>query len=214
VLIGIVTVDDVMDVAEEEATEDFHRSAAMEPLAGSYWETSARFLYRARVGWLAMLVVVNLLSSGVIAAFEETLTAVVALAFFIPLIIDTGGNAGSQAATLMVRAISTRDVRLRDWSRVLGKEMLVGVGLGVTLGALGALLGLWRGGPEIGIIVFLTMVSMMVATNMIGMILPFVLTALGRDPATASGPLITSIADAVGLVIYFSYAVLVLGEVA
>jgi magnesium transporter len=213
VLIGIVTVDDAMDVAEAEATEDFHRSAAMSPLPGSYWETGAAFLYRARVGWLAMLVLVNLLSSGVIAAFEETLAAVVALAFFIPLVIDTGGNAGSQAATLMVRAISTRDVRLRDWTRVLGKEMMVGIGLGASLGVLGALLGLWRGGPEIGLVVFLTMVTMMVLTNLIGMLLPFALTALGRDPATASGPLITSIADAVGLLIYFSFAVLVLGDV-
>jgi magnesium transporter len=213
VLIGIVTVDDVMDVAEAEATEDFHRSAAMEPLPGSYWETSAMFLYRARVGWLALLVFVNLLSSGVIAAFEETLAAVVTLAFFIPLIIDTGGNAGSQAATLMVRAISTRDVRLHEWARVLGKEVFVGLGLGATLGVLGGLLGLWRGTPEIGLVVFLTMVSIMMVTNVIGLLLPFALTALRRDPATASGPLITSVADAVGLLIYFSFAVLILGDV-
>ena len=213
VLLGIVTFDDVMDVAEDEATEDFHLSAAVQPLPGGYFATGVQFLYRARVGWLALLVVVNLLSSGVIAAFEDTLTAVVALAFFIPLIIDTGGNAGAQAATLMVRALSTRDVSLRDWKRVLGKEALVGLALGSTLGLLGAMLGAWRGGPEIGLVVFLTMITMIVVTNLIGLLLPFVLTVFRKDPAIASGPLVTSLADAAGLLIYFSFAALILGDV-
>ena len=137
----------------------------------------------------------------------------VALAFFIPLIIDTGGNAGAQAATLMVRALSTRDVRLRDWKRVLGKEVLVGLALGSTLGLLGALLGLWRGGPEIGLVVLLTMITMIVTTILIGLLLPLVLTVFRKDPAIASGPLVTSLADAAGLLIYFSFAALILGDV-
>ncbi len=211
VLVGIVTVDDVFDVAEEETTEDFHRAGAMLPLRTAYWETTKRVLYRARIGWLALLVLVNLVSSGVIAAYEEVLEAVVALAFFIPLIIDTGGNAGSQSATMMIRAISTGDVTSKQWFRAFTKELVIGLAIGVTLGILGMLLGIFRGGFAIGIVVLLTMVTMLVLTNLIGVLLPFVLTRLRLDPAVASGPLITSIADAVGLIIYFSYAVWILG---
>lgn len=211
VLVGIVTIDDVFDVAEEETTEDFHLTAAIAPIRASYWEAGRFLLYRSRIGWLAALVGVNLISSGVIAAYEETLAAFVALAFFIPLIIDTGGNAGSQSATLMIRAISIGDVRLDQWAKVFGKELVIGLAIGVSLGVLGMLLGFFRGGFEIGIIVLLTMTTMLVVTNMIGMLLPFILTRLKLDPAIASGPLITSVADAVGLIIYFSYAVWILG---
>jgi magnesium transporter len=210
-LVGIVTVDDVLDVAEQEVTEDFHKTSAMAPLRQSYWETGKRFLFRNRIGWLAILVLINLVSSGIIAAFEETLEAVVALAFFIPLIIDTGGNAGAQSATLMIRAISTGDVKLNEWFRAFLKEAVVGLSIGVALGLMGMLLGFFRGGPEIGIIVLLTMITMLFLTNLIGLLLPFLLTRLKLDPALASGPLITSIADAVGLIIYFSYAVWILG---
>lgn len=210
VLLGIVTFDDVFEVAEQEATEDFHRSAAISPLRGSYWEVSPARLFRSRIGWLSILVFVNLISSGVISAFEETLATYVSLAFFIPLIIGTGGNAGSQSATLMIRSISTGDIRLSQWGRVFMKELLIGAALGLSLGVLGAVLGLFRGGPAIGLVVFATMSTMLVMTNLIGMLMPFVLTRLNLDPAIASGPLITSIADAVGLVIYFSYATLIL----
>lgn len=211
VLVGIVTIDDVFDVAQEEATEDFHLSGAIVPLRTSYWETTKAVLYRARIGWLAGLVLVNLVSSGVIAAFEEVLQAVVALAFFIPLIIDTGGNAGSQSATMMIRALSTGDVKPNQWLRAVGRELVLGVAIGATLGALGMLLGIFRGGFEVGLVVLLTMVTMLVITNLVGVSLPFLLNRLRLDPAIASGPLITSIADALGLVIYFSFAVWVLG---
>jgi len=211
VLLGIVTVDDVFDVATAEATEDFHLAAAVQPLRHGYMETSVWTLYRSRIGWLAGLVLVNLLSSGVIAAFEDVLLASVALAFFIPLIIDTGGNAGAQSATLLIRALSTRDVRFDQWAKVLGREVLMGAALGITLGAMGFALGLFRGGAAIGLVVFLTITTMLVLTNLLGAVLPFVLTRLRRDPAVASGPLITSIADTVGLLIYFGYAVLLLG---
>ncbi len=210
ILLGVVTIDSVMDVSEEEVTEDFHLSAAVTPLRTGYWDTSAFSLVRSRIGWLAVLVVVNLLSSGVIAAFEETLEAVVVLAFFIPLIIDTGGNAGSQSATLMIRAMSIGDVKMEQWLRVFLKELLIGISIGVVLGAMGFGLGLWRGGAEIGLVVFLTMVTMLVITNLFGMLLPFLLARVNADPAIASGPLVTSVADAAGLLIYFSYAVMVL----
>ena len=210
ILLGVVTIDSVMDVSEEEVTEDFHLSAPMTPLRTGYWDTSVFSLVRSRIGWLAVLVVVNLLSSGVIAAFEETLEAIVVLAFFIPLIIDTGGNAGSQSATLMIRAMSIGDVKIEQWLRVFLKELLIGIAIGVILGGMGFGLGLWRGGAEVGFVVFLTMVTMLVITNLFGMILPFILARVNTDPAIASGPLVTSLADAAGLLIYFSYAVMIL----
>lgn len=210
VLIGVVTVDDIMDVSVEETTEDFHLSAAVAPLKSSYWESSMWSLFRSRIGWLAVLVVVNLLSSSVIAAYEATLEAVVVLAFFIPLIIDTGGNTGSQSATLMIRAMSTGEVRMNQWFRVFLKELVIGLAIGGVLGAMGFVLGFWRGGAEVGLVVLMTMVTMLVVTNLFGMLLPFVLGQVKADPAVASGPLITSLADAAGLLIYFGYAGLIL----
>jgi magnesium transporter len=210
VLVGIVTVDDVLDVAQEEATEDIHLASAIAPAVTSYRETGVWGLFRRRVVWLVALVIVNLLSSGVIAAYEETLAAAIALAFFIPLLIDSGGNTGSQSATLMVRSIAIGDVQLSQWLRVVSKELLVGITLGIALGLAASVLGVFRGGPEIGLIVGLTMVCIVIVANMIGTILPFVLTRIGLDPAVASAPLITSIADATGLLIYFSIATAIL----
>lgn len=214
VLLGIITSDDVLDIAEEEATEDFHRQAAVAPLKKSYWEAGIWTLFRSRIGWLSGLIIVNLLSSGVIAAYEEVLAAYVALAFFIPLIIDTGGNAGSQSAMLMIRSLSTGDIRMNQWFRVVGKELVIGLFIGIVLGFMGLALGSLRGGVQVGMVVLLTLTSIIIVTNFIGMILPFILTKLKMDPAIASGPLITSVADAVGLLIYFGYAGLLLHMVA
>lgn len=211
ILVGIVTVDDVLDIAEREATEDIQLGAAVQPLQESYRESGVWPLFAKRVPWLIILVLVGLLSSGVIEAFEETLAAAVALAFFIPLLIDSGGNTGSQAATLMVRAIATGDLRLGQWARAIGKELAVGIALGVALGGAAAILGLFRGGVEIGIIVGFTMVAIVLTANLIGTILPFALSRFRIDPAVASAPLITTVVDATGLIIYFSIATLVLG---
>ncbi|KAB2953349.1 magnesium transporter [Heliorestis acidaminivorans] len=212
VLIGMVTIDDVFDVAQKEATEDFHKGAAVTPLKTSYREASVWSLYRKRVGWLMTLVVVNLASSGVIAAYEDMLSAAIALAFFIPLLIDSGGNAGAQSATLMVRAIATGDIKMDQWVKTISKEMKVGIAIGLTMALGSMILGYFRGGFEIGIVVGLTMITLVVAANIIGTLLPFLLLRLRFDPAVASGPLITSIIDAVGLLIYFSIATVVLGH--
>jgi magnesium transporter len=212
VLLGIVTVDDVLDVAEAETTEDFHKGAAVAPLRVSYRESAVFSLYQRRIGWLGVLIVVNLLSSSIIAAFEETLEATIALAFFIPLLIDSGGNTGSQSATLMVRALGTGDVKLNQWARALGKELFVGAMLGISLGVASSALGIIRGGPEIGLVVGLAMAAIIFTANLIGTVLPFVLTRLRVDPAVASSPLITSIADAAGLLLYFSIATAILGS--
>lgn len=212
VLVGLVTADDVFDVATEEAKEDFYRTSAIAPVREGYWQATVGLLYRSRIVWLTALVLVNLLSSGVIAAYEEMLLQYVALAFFIPLLIDTGGNAGAQSATIMIRAISLGEVKLNQWWQAFLKEAAIGLLIGLTLGLMGLVLGFMRGGFSIGIVVALTMLAMLILTNLLGVLLPFLLIRLKRDPAIASGPLITSVADAVGLLIYFWIASLVLGQ--
>jgi magnesium transporter len=205
-LVGIVTFDDVADVLEAEVTEDFHLTAAVAPLVRGYAQSNPWSLYRRRVGWLVILVFVNLFSSGVIAAYEDTLKTVIALAFFLPLLIDSGGNTGSQAATLIVRALATEEIGLGEWLRVVLKELAVGAALGATMAAASFVLGAFRGGVEVGLIVAVSMFSIVVLTNLIGVLLPFALTRLRLDPAVASSPLITTVADAAGLLIYFGVA--------
>lgn len=210
VMLGIVTADDVLDVAEEETTEDFQKVAAVEPLDTSYGDASATDLFKKRIIWLLALVLVSLASSGIIAAFEETLASAIALAFFIPLLIGSGGNTGSQSATLMIRALATGDVEPSLWGKAIARELLVGLSLGLTMGAASWLLGLFRGGFEIGVVVGLTMALIVLLTDLIGAALPYLLTRMGLDPAVASSPLIASLADAMGLLIYFTVARLIL----
>ncbi len=211
VLLGIVTIDDLLDVAEAEATEDFYLGAAIEPLDTRYRGASVSALYRRRIVWLLVLIGVALMSSGVIALFEDTLEETIALAFFIPLLIGAGGNTGAQSATLVVRSLATGDLRLRQWARALGKELAVGLALGLTMGVAAGLLGIVRGGVEVGIVVGLAMVGIVLVANLVGGALPFFLTRVGLDPAVASSPLIATIMDAAGLLIYFTIATLVLG---
>ena len=203
VLIGLVTFDDVFDVAQEEATEDIYKGAAVTPLTTSYREASVWELYSKRVRWLVILVFVSLLSSGVVAVFEETLQQVITLTVFIPLLLGSGGNAGAQSATLMVRSLATGDLEVNQWLTTLLKELSVGASLGVTLGAVSSLFGFMRGGWEIGLIVGLTMVGIILVANLIGATLPFILTRLKLDPAVASNTLITKLNDVMGLLIYF-----------
>ncbi len=210
VLLGIVTIDDLIDVAEEEATEDFHRIGGSGLVKTSLREAGVTLLYRKRIGWLLMLVFVNIFSGAGIAYFEETLEAVIALAFFLPLLIDSGGNAGSQSATLMVRALALGDVEMRDWFELLGKELGVAIILGMTMAAGAAFIASWRA-PEVLVVVSVTMIAIVVVGSLIGMLMPFVLTRFGMDPATASAPLITSLADISGVLIYFSIASWYLG---
>ena len=210
VLLGAVTVDDVMDVVQEEATEDFHKIGAVGALGLSLRDARPSLLYRKRVGWLVLLVFVNLLSGAGIAFYEATIEQVIALVFFLPLIIASGGNAGSQSATLMVRALATGDVAPRDWLRLWGREFGVAIALGLTMGAAIYGVGLWRGGGEVALVVSLSMVLVVAFGSMIGMVLPMMLNRFEFDPATASAPLITSIADVCGILIYFSIATAIL----
>ncbi len=210
-LLGIVTVDDMMDVAEEEATEDFHKMGSVGALGLSLREATAGLLYRKRIGWLILLVVVNGVSAIALKYWEASIEAVIALVFFLPLVIATGGNAGAQAATLMVRALATGDVHTRDWLKLLVKELSVALALGVTMGLFVWGVGSWLGGAQLGLAIALAMICVVLVGSLFGLLLPFVLERLRFDPATASAPLITSVADIAGIVIYFSIATIILG---
>lgn len=205
-LVGIVTYDDALDVVEAEATEDFHKGATVGKLDGSVREAALSLLYRKRVFWLVLLVFGNLFSGAGIAYFEDTITAYVGLVFFLPLLVGSAGNAGSQASTLMVRALATGDVMLKDWGRMLGREFVVAAALGLTMAIAVSGVGVMRGGAELAQVVALAMLFAVMTGGLIGVSLPFLLSRFKLDPATASAPLVTTIADVTGVVIYFSIA--------
>jgi magnesium transporter len=216
-LVGIVTADDAMDVQAEAATEDFYRAGGVQDVGGKGYvpgmkkitnvrTASTWILYRMRIVWLVLLVFGNIFSGAGIAYFEDTIMAYVALVFFLPLLIDSGGNAGSQAATLMVRGLAIGDVKLTDWGKMVGRETLVALLLGLTMAVAVSTIGVFRGGPEIAVVVSLSMVIIVLVGSLIGMSLPFILSRFKLDPAAASAPLITSIADGVGVLIYFAIA--------
>jgi len=205
-LVGIVTYDDAMDAAEAEATEDMHKGATVGKLTGTLRDASPFSLYRSRVQWLVILVFANIFTGAGIAYFEGIISEHIALLFFMPLLVASAGNAGAQSATLMVRGMATGDVTVKDWGRLLGKETLVATGLGLTMAVAVMVVGLLRAGPEIATVVAVTMIVVVMVGSLIGMLLPFLLDKLKFDPATASTPLITTIADVSGVLIYFSIA--------
>jgi len=206
VLIGIVTYDDAMDVVSEEVTEDIHKSAGVSTVIGNIKDASISLLYRKRIFWLILLVFGNLFSGAGIAHFEDIIAANIVLVFFLPLLVDSGGNAGSQSATLMVRALATGEVVMRDWLYLIGREALVALALGCTMAAAVSVLGYIRGDETVALVLALSMVTIVMIGCMIGMSLPFVLSKFNFDPASASAPLITSVCDATGVVIYLFIA--------
>jgi len=211
VIVGIVTVDDIMDVAEEAATEDIHLGAAVAPLESRYSVTDPLKLFRKRIVWLLILIFVNLISAGVISSYKEYLLEFITLALFMPLVIASGGNSGAQSATLMVRAMATGDIGSKDWMSALGKEVLVGFLLGSAMGVIAyGVAAVYGRDSSIALIIGLSMISIVLVANIFGALLPFALTKVKVDPAVASSPLITSVMDVLGLIIYFSIAVLVL----
>jgi magnesium transporter len=212
VIVGIVTVDDLLDVAEEEATEDFHKVGSVGPIRTSLRDAPLNILYQRRIGWLMALVFANLLSGEAMAIFETTIAGTVALVYFLPALIGSGGNAGSQSATMMVRALATGDVRMADWLRLFSKEFLVALVLGLTMAVGLGSIAFFRA-PDIALVVSLSMVIIVTVGSLVGMTMPFLLTRIGRDPAVASTPLITSIADISGVLIYFTIANWYLGSV-
>lgn len=216
VLLGIVTVDDIIDVAEEEATEDMHKMAGMEALDDDYSETSIFQMVKKRIGWLAVLFIGQILTASALNSYENVLASAVFLSIFIPMIISSGGNTGSQAATLIIRSLATEDLKLSEWLSVFRRELLSGMVLGVLIGILGFVITYtWGtlnnvGTPEetlyTGFVVGLSLIAVILYGNLLGSMLPFVLSRLGLDPAVTSAPFVSTLSDVVGILIYFSIA--------
>jgi len=206
VMVGIVTSDDIFEVAQEEATEDFHRSAAVTPLKTGYKDAGLWLLLKSRLGWLLTLIAVDLVAAEVMATYEGIISRVVSLVFFLPLIIGCSGNTGSQSSTLAVRDLALGEVHTGDWRKLTLKEVAVSAALGITISL--AVLGpaILQGGTGVGAVVAISAVLIVVVGGTVGMVTPFLLSKLGFDPATSSSPLITSVADILGVIIYFSLA--------
>jgi len=217
---GLVTVDDIVDVVQEEATEDIQRLGGMEVLGAPYLDMSLGTMIKKRAGWLAALFLGEMLTATAMARYQDEIARAVVLALFVPLIISSGGNSGSQASTLVIRAMALGEVKLRDWWRVARREVLQGAALGVILGTIGlARILLWE-------VLFKTYgehavkVAFTVATSLVGVVLwgclagsmlPFLLRRIGFDPASASAPFVATLVDVSGLVIYFTAANVILG---
>jgi magnesium transporter len=219
-MLGIITADDVLDVAEREATEDIQKAGGMEALDAPYMEVGLRRMLWKRGGWLSVLFLGEMLTATAMAYFEGELAKAVVLAMFVPLIISSGGNSGSQAATLVVRALALAEVRLRDWPRVLWREARTGFVLGAWLGLIDFLrvlawqhLGAYDYGPHyllVGLTVWASLLGVVAFGSVSGAMLPLLLRRLGFDPATCSAPFVATLVDVTGLVIYFSVAALIL----
>lgn len=215
VLIGIVTVDDMLDVVEAEATEDIQKIGGSEALDEPYMDIAFGRLVRKRAGWLVVLFVGEMLTATAMGYFEDEIARAVVLALFVPLIISSGGNSGSQAATLVIRALALGEVRLRDWWRVMRRELLSGLALGAILGSIGFIrIALWAAlfnayGQYwylLGLTVALALLGIVLWGTLAGSMLPLLLQRLGLDPATSSAPFVATLVDVTGLIIYFGVA--------
>lgn len=207
-LVGIVTVDDVMDVMEEEATEDFEKMAAMAPSEKPYLKTGVFSLARHRIVWLLVLMISGMITGGILGRYEAAIAAMPLLVTFIPMLTDTGGNAGSQSSTLVIRGLAVNEITLRDFPRVLWKELRVSLLVGVVLSAVNfvRLILTYPGSEMVALTVALTMLCTVIVAKTIGGVLPLIAKACRMDPAIMASPLITTIVDAVSLVIYFAVA--------
>lgn len=216
---GIVTVDDIVDVVQEEATEDIQKVGGMEALDASYFETGFLSMIRKRGGWLTVLSLGQMLTITAMAAFEDELEKAVVLSLFLPLIISSGGNSGSQASTLIIRSLSLGEMRLGDWVRVFRREFLTGLVLGGIIGLVGMLRvtgwhyffgaygEFWSG---IALTVALSLLGIVLWGTLAGALLPFLLRRFRLDPASASAPLVATLVDISGVLIYFAVASLIL----
>ncbi|MBN9518110.1 magnesium transporter [bacterium] len=219
-MLGIITADDVLDVAERAATEDIQRVGGTEALDAPYLEVGLGRMLRKRGGWLSVLFLGEMLTATAMGGFEDELEKAVVLAMFIPLIISSGGNSGSQAATLIVRSLALAELKLADWWRVFRRELRSGLILGAWLGLIGFVrvaawhaLGLYDYGPHhwrIGLTVWASLVGVVTFGSLAGSMLPFLLRRLGFDPAASSAPFVATLVDVTGIVIYFTVAALIL----
>ena len=219
-VLGIVTVDDVIDALVKEQTEDVQKFGGMEALDQPYMEIGLPQMIRKRAGWLCALFLGEMLTATAMGYFEHEIERAVVLAIFLPLIISSGGNSGSQATSLIIRAMALREVNLRDWWRVAVREIPAGVTLGVILGTIGFIrivawqdLGFYNYGPHyllVAMTVALALVGVVLFGSLTGSMLPFVLRRIGFDPASASAPFVATLVDVTGLIIFFTVALVVL----
>jgi magnesium transporter len=218
-LIGIVTIDDMLDVAEAAATREIQKIGGSEALDEPYMEISLPRMIQKRAGWLTALFLGEMLTATAMGFFQNEIAKAVTLALFVPLIISSGGNSGSQASTLVIRALALGEVGIRDWWRVMRREILAGLALGAILGGIGFLrITLWSAfsdiyGPHwmlVAITVAISLVGVVLWGTLSGSLLPFVLKRLGFDPAASSAPFVATLVDVTGLVIYFSVGLVVL----
>ena len=214
-LVGVVTVDDVLDVAEKEATEDIQKLGGVEALDAPYLNVGMLSMIKKRAGWLAVLFVGEMFTATAMGYFEDEIAKAVVLALFVPLIISSGGNAGSQATSLIIRAMAVRDIALSDWWRVMRRELLAGLALGCVLACIALVrILLWPHkeivyGPHyflIAMTVALSLIGVVLFGSVAGSMLPFILRRVGFDPAAASAPFVATLVDVTGLVIYFTIA--------
>ncbi|UXN03688.1 MULTISPECIES: magnesium transporter [unclassified Bartonella] len=219
-VIGIVTVDDVLDVMVDDMSEDTQKFGGMEAIEEPYMQTSMWEMFTKRGGWLAVLFIGEMFTATAMQFFEHELEKAIVLSLFVPLIISSGGNSGSQATSLIIRALALREVTLRDWWKVFLRELPTGLILGTLLGSIGFVRilvwefsGFYDYGPHwllIAFTIFCTLVAIVTFGSLIGSLLPFMLKRLGFDPASASAPLVATLVDVSGIVIYFSIAALIL----
>ena len=225
ILVGIVTIDDMLDVAEAEATEDIQKFGGMEALEEPYMRIPLWRMVRKRAGWLVILFLGETLTATAMANYQQELAKALVLALFLPLIISSGGNSGSQASTLMIRAMALGEVTLRDWWRVMSRELQAGLALGLILGAIGIVrVGGWAivgeqylhrqpygpHWPLVAITVGIALVGVVLWGTLSGSMLPFILRRVGADPAASSAPFVATLVDVTGLIIYFSIALILM----
>ena len=212
-LIGIITVDDIMDVMEQEATEDFQIMAAMSPSEEAYLDTNVLTLAKHRLPWLLILMISATFTGRIMGKFEDVLASVVILSTFIPMLMDTGGNSGSQSSTLIIRGLATGEITTHDWYKVLWKEIRISLIVGVILSGINflRLLIIEKVDMKISIAVSITLIIAVMLAKMVGGTLPLVAKKLKLDPAIMAGPLITTIVDALTLTVYFTIASALLG---
>jgi len=210
-LVGIITIDDLVEVIEEEATEDIHRMAGIADLSESYFNTRISVLLRNRIVWLILLMIAQSFSGLILRHFEVALEQMVALIFFIPMLIGSAGNTATQSATLVIRGIAVGEIEIKEIWKVVGREIVMGIFLGLLLGIAGGLIAYAIGGTyEIFITVSIAFMITVAVANVAGAFLPLVFKRLGFDPAISSGPAITTIVDITGLLIYFGVATAIL----
>jgi magnesium transporter len=219
ILVGIVTVDDVLDVAEEEATEDFHKLGGVESFDEPYLRVGIPVLVGKRARWLVMLFIGEMLTATAMGLFESEIAKAVVLSLFLPMIISSGGNSGSQAATLVTRAMALGQVTVRDWWRIMRREVLTGLALGGILGAVGFVrVSVWALAfgmygpywPLIAFSIFLSLIGVVLWGSLAGSLLPIVLKRMGADPASSSAPFVATLVDVTGIIIFFTVAATVL----